>query len=133
MRELCDETFGGTFPFPPRYLDGLHYVDVGTGAPVLMVHGDPSWGYLWRAFVAPLAQNWRVIVPDHMGMGKSALPTVPPPYRLVHHVENLERLVLKLDLQELTLIVHDWGGPIGLGVAARHPERIARLVLMNTW
>jgi pimeloyl-ACP methyl ester carboxylesterase len=137
MRELCDETFGGTFPFPPHYLneDGidLHYVDVGTGAPVLMVHGDPSWGYLWRAFVAPLSDHCRMILPDHLGMGKSGLPPCPPPHRLGHHVKNLESLLLKLDLQEVTLVVHDWGGPIGLGVATRHPERIARLVLMNTW
>jgi cis-3-alkyl-4-acyloxetan-2-one decarboxylase len=137
MQELREETFGGTFPFAPHYLeeDGidLHYVDVGTGAPVLMLHGDPSWGYLWRVFIAPLAESCRVVVPDHMGMGKSGRPPFPPPYRLAQHVENLERLVLRLDLRELTLVLHDWGGPIGLGVAARHPERIAGLVLMNTW
>jgi cis-3-alkyl-4-acyloxetan-2-one decarboxylase len=68
-----------------------------------------------------------------MGMGKSGRPPFPPPYRLAQHVRNLERLVLMLDLRGLTLVLHDWGGPIGLGVAARHPERIARLVLMNTW
>jgi pimeloyl-ACP methyl ester carboxylesterase len=134
--ELRSETFGGSFPFAPHYLDGeveLHYVDEGTGPPLLMVHGDPSWGYLWRAFVAPLAEGCRVVVPDHMGMGKSGRPPFPPPYRLAQHVRNLERLVLTLDLSGLTLMLHDWGGPIGLGVAVRHPERIARLVLMNTW
>ena len=137
MLELREETFSGTFPFAPHYLDeggfDLHYVDEGAGAPVLMVHGDPSWGYLWRAFIGPLAQSFRVVVPDHMGMGKSGHPAPAAPYRLADHVRNLERLVLTLDLRELTLVLHDWGGPIGLGVAVRHPERIARLVLMNTW
>lgn len=137
MIEIRDETFGGTFPFAPHYhtVNGfeMHYVDEGRGEPVVLLHGDPTWGYLWRAFVHPLARGHRCIAPDHMGMGKSGVPETPYPYRLAHHIANLESLVLRLDLRNMTLIVHDWGGPVGLGVAARHPGRIKRLVLTNTW
>ena len=137
MLTIRDVTFGDTFPFAPHYheVNGiqLHYVDAGRGEPVLMVHGDPTWGYLYRRFIAPLAADHRCIVPDHMGMGKSSVPHTPYPYRLHHHIANLESLVLSLDLNEITLVLHDWGGPVGLGVAVRHAQRIKRLVLMNTW
>src|SRR5262245_40500045 len=112
MLELGVETFGGTFPFPPRYMRlphvQLHYVDVGSGDPCVMVHGDPTWGYLYRAFVPRLATRARCIVPDHMGMGKSSVPATPFPYRLEHHVANLEALLLSLDLRDITLVLHDW-------------------------
>lgn len=137
MLALRDETFGGTFPFAPRYRDvngfRMHYVDEGAGEPLVMVHGDPTWGYLYRRLIAGLSPRWRCVVPDHMGMGKSDVPGEPFPYRLHHHVANLEALVLGLDLSDITLIVHDWGGPVGLGFAARHPHRIRRLILTNTW
>ncbi len=137
MLSLKDETFGGTFPFAPHYLDinglPIHYVDEGAGAPVLLLHGDPTWGYLYRRFISTLSRDSRCIVPDHMGMGKSDVPRDPYPYRLRHHIANLEALVLRLDLTAITLVAHDWGGPVGLGVAVRHPDRFRRLVLMNTW
>jgi len=137
MVDLEHETFGGTFPFPPRYLDlghwRMHYVDAGSGDPVVLLHGDPTWGYLYRAFIPSLAARGRCIVPDHMGMGKSEVPEVPSPYRLGHHIDNLETLLLSLDLRRLTLVLHDWGGPVGLGFAVRHPARIKRLILTNTW
>jgi haloalkane dehalogenase len=137
MLEIETETFAGTFPFAPHYLDlgnfRMHYVDAGAGDPVVLLHGDPTWGYLYRAFIPRLSERGRCIVPDHMGMGKSGVPDAPYPYRLGHHVANLETLLLSLDLSELTLILHDWGGPVGLGFAGRHPTRIKRLILMNTW
>jgi len=137
MLDIKDETFGGTFPFRPHYLDlngwSLHYVDEGAGEPVLLLHGDPTWGYLYRTFIPPLSKTHRCIVPDHMGMGKSDVPREPYPYRLRHHIANLEALVVRLDLSNITLVAHDWGGPVGLGVAVRHSGRIRRLVLMNTW
>jgi haloalkane dehalogenase len=137
VRDIRDATFAGTYPFAPHYhqIDGvqLHYVDEGHGEPVLFVHGDPTWGYLYRRFITPVAAHHRCIVPDHMGMGKSSVPQTPYPYRLHHHIANLESLVLSLDLRHITLVLHDWGGPVGLGVAVRHVERIKRLVLMNTW
>jgi len=98
-----------------------------------MVHGDPTWGFLYRNFIPPLSQHYRCIVPDHMGMGKSSTPQERSLYRLEQHCANLEVLLLHLDLHDITLILHDWGGPVGLGFATRHPERIKRLVLMNTW
>jgi pimeloyl-ACP methyl ester carboxylesterase len=135
--EIETETFAGTFAFPPHYLDlgyfRMHYVDVGAGDPVVMLHGDPTWGYLYRAFIPRLSERGRCIVPDHMGMGKSGVPSAPYPYRLPHHIVNLESLLLALDLRDLTLILHDWGGPVGLGFALRHAARIKRLILMNTW
>jgi haloalkane dehalogenase len=137
MLEIRDETFDGGFPFAPRYYDAngfaMHFVDEGAGEPIVLVHGDPTWGYLWRRFIPPLARRRRCVVPDHMGMGKSDVPEEPYPYRLHHHVANLESLLLHLDLRGMTLVLHDWGGPVGLGVATRHPERVKRLVLMNTW
>src|SRR5712692_10552208 len=134
---MRDETFEGTFPFAPHYhpVNGfeMHYVDEGSGEPLVMLHGDPTWGYLYRAFIPPLAKRRRCIVPDHMGMGKSGASYNLYPYRLRHHIANLESLLLHLDVHQITLVLHDWGGPVGLGFAIRHPERIKRLVLMNTW
>lgn len=137
MPGIRDETFGGTYPFAPRFFDAggfdMHYIDVGRGEPVLMLHGDPAWGYLWREFIPALSAGRRVIVPDHMGMGKSDAPEGPYPYRLRRHIDNLEALVLSLGLSDITLVIHDWGGPVGLGFAVRHPDLIKRLVLTNTW
>jgi len=131
------ETFGGTYPFAPHYrhVNGfdMHFVDEGNGEPVVLLHGDPTWGYLWRNIIPALAKTARCIVPDHMGMGKSEVPREPYPYRLVHHIANLEALIFELDLRNITLAVHDWGGPVGLGFAIRHPDRIKRLVISNTW
>ena len=137
MLNIKDETFDGTFPFAPHYqkVNGfeMHYVDEGTGEPIVLIHGDPTWGYLWRKFIPVLSQHRRCVVPDHMGMGKSGVPREPYPYRLHHHIANLEALLLRLELRDITLVLHDWGGPVGLGFAVRHPQRIKRLVLMNTW
>ena len=137
MIDIQDETFGGTFPFVPHYHEvngfAMHFVDEGSGEPIVLVHGDPTWGYLWRKFIPPFAKHRRCLVPDHVGMGKSGTPREPYPYRLRHHIANLEGLLLHLDLYGITLVLHDWGGPVGLGVATRHPGRVRRLVLMNTW
>jgi len=134
---IKNETFDGTFPFAPRYNDvngfAMHFVDEGIGEPIVLVHGDPTWGYLYRKFIPILSSHRRCIVPDHMGMGKSDIPQEPYPYRLKHHIANLEAVLLGLNLDDLTLVLHDWGGSVGLGFAIRHPRRIKRLVLMNTW
>ncbi len=137
MPEIQEETFEGTFPFAPHYFRvndfHMHFVDEGEGEPLVLLHGDPTWGYLWRKFIPPLSANYRCIVPDHMGMGKSGKPQEPGRYRLRHHAANLESLLLSLDLRNLTLVLHDWGGPVGLHFAVRHRDRIKGLVLMNTW
>lgn len=123
------------YPWEPRFLDvdggRMAYVDVGAGAPILCVHGNPTWGFYWRRVAERYAPARRVLLPDHLGCGRSDKPQAWP-YRLSGHVDNLERLVLALDLRDITLVVHDWGGAIGLGVAGRHPERFARLVITNT-
>ena len=137
MLTIRDLTFEGLFPFTPHYYShqgvDLHYVDEGSGDPVVMIHGDPTWGFLYRNFVPPLSQRYRCIVPDQMGMGKSAVPQERSLYQLEQHCANLEALLLHLDVRDITLVLHDWGGPVGLGFATRQPERIKRLVLMNTW
>ena len=137
MLAIKDEIFEGLFPFAPHYYSHhgmeMHYVDEGSGEPVVMVHGDPTWGFLYRNFIPLLSQRYRCIVPDQMGMGKSAVPQERSLYRLEQHRANLEALLLHLNVHNITLVLHDWGGPVGLGFATRHPERIKRLVLMNTW
>jgi haloalkane dehalogenase len=131
----ANETFEGTWPYRPHFSDApgfpMHYVDEGSGRPILLLHGEPTWGYIWRRFIPPLAQRYRVIVPDHMGFGKSATPQ-DRVYTLETHVANLTALVEALDLRDITLVMQDWGGPIGIGYAVRHPERIHGIVAMNT-
>ncbi|GMX60422.1 alpha/beta fold hydrolase [Paenibacillus elgii] len=131
-----DTDFGGTFPFKPNFTDApgfaMHYIDEGPsgGETVLCLHGEPTWGYLFRHLIPALSEDYRVVVPDHMGFGKSATPQ-DRSYWLQDHIDNLERFVLALDLQEITLVMHDFGGPAGMGLAARHPDRIRRLISTN--
>lgn len=124
------------YPFEPHFLDTaagrLHYVDEGTGDVVLMVHGTPTWSFLYRHLIRDLARDHRVIVPDHLGFGLSDRP-VQFGYRPADHAANLELLIERLGLRDITLVVHDFGGPIGLSYAERHPDRVRALVLFNTW
>lgn len=108
-----------------------HYLDEGSGKPVLMVHGNPTWSFYWRSLVKALSDEYRCIVPDHIGSGLSDKPSEWS-YRLEDHIANLVRLIEHLDLRDLTVIVHDWGGPIGLGAAGRVADRVSRLVVCNT-
>ena len=132
----ADETFNATFPFAPQFSHApgfaMHYVDEGPteGPVVLCLHGEPTWGYLFRRIIEALRPTYRVVAPDHMGFGKSATPQTRT-YWLQDHIDNLERFVLALDLREITLVMHDFGGPVGMGLAARHPERIAGIVSVN--
>ncbi|WP_082871826.1 alpha/beta fold hydrolase [Nocardia terpenica] len=133
-----DVTFDGTWPFPALYTEAAgfrqHYIDVGPrgGEPIVLLHGEPTWGYLWRHLIEPLSRTHRVVVPDHMGFGKSETPA-DRGYLAAEHVDNLEALLVgELDLTGITLVMHDWGGPIGTGFALRHPDRTARLFATNT-
>ena len=110
----------------------MHYVEAGQGAPVLCLHGNPTWSFLYREFLRGLAPDYRVIAPDLIGFGLSQKLPDPDAYTIEGHIEDVSALVEALDLRELTLVLQDWGGPIGLGVAARHPERVRALVVMNT-
>lgn len=117
-------------------LDGLsyHYLDEGAGDPVVMVHGNPSWSIYYRNLVLALRGSYRCIVPDHIGCGLSDKPGDDRyDYTLSRRIDDLERLIDHLGITgKITLVLHDWGGMIGMGYAARHPERIGRLVLLNT-
>lgn len=132
----ASDTLDGTFPYAPQFTEApgfrMHYVDEGPrdGQVILCLHGEPTWGYLFRDLIAALRGTYRVVVPDHMGFGKSATPS-DRSYWLQDHIDNLERFVLALDLRAVTLVMHDFGGPVGMGLAARHPERIRRVVSIN--
>jgi haloalkane dehalogenase len=133
-----DERFQGLpgWTFEPRYLeqDGLrmHYVDEGTGDPVLLLHGEPTWGFLYRKVIPPLVASWRVVAPDYFGFGRSDKPTRLEDYSYDFHYRSIEHLANELDLRETTVAVQDWGGPIGLRLAVEHPDRVGRLVILNT-
>ncbi|HUB14380.1 MAG TPA: alpha/beta fold hydrolase [Acetobacteraceae bacterium] len=126
------------WPFTPRYarVNGwrMHYVDEGRGDPIVLLHGNPTWGFLYRDFVAPLtAAGHRVVIPDMIGFGLSEKPTHEQYHSLDGHIANLTALLRKLDLRRITLVCHDWGGPTGLGFAFSNPSRMRALVLMSTW
>lgn len=124
------------YPFPSSFFDvgdgRLHYVDVGTGPAVVLVHGTPTWSFLYRRLIDDLRADHRVIAPDLLGFGLSDKPqteAVAPP----RQAEHLRALLDHLDLGRFTMVVHDFGGPIGLSCALDRPEQIERLVLFNTW
>ncbi len=126
------------YPFESKYFEqeGVrqHYIDEGTGHPIVMVHGNPTWSFYYRKLAADLKKDHRVIVPDHIGCGLSDKPsTTAYPYTLESRVEDLDRLLAHCKLGDrVTLVVHDWGGMIGMAWAARHPEIVSRLVFLNT-
>jgi haloalkane dehalogenase len=124
------------YPFEPRYTehDGLrmHYVDEGAGDPVLCLHGEPTWSYLYRKMIPLLANVARVVCPDYFGFGRSDKPTDRGWYSFDRHYGSILALVETLDLNDLTIVVQDWGGPIGLRLAVEQPGWIERLVILNT-
>lgn len=135
-----DWTFGGLWPYEPRWHDTpdgrMHYIDEGPrdGRPVVLVHGNPTWGFLYRNFVGPIVEaGHRAIVPDHLGFGRSDKPPRPELYRIGEHVRRLDGLLESLDLRDATVVPQDWGGPIGLSWAVAHPERVGRLFILNTY
>jgi pimeloyl-ACP methyl ester carboxylesterase len=135
-----DWTFEGTWPYEPKWFDSddgrMHYVDEGPrdGRPVVMVHGNPTWGYLYRNFIPPLVEaGHRAIVPDHLGFGRSDKPDEPELYRVPRHARRLEALLGSLELNRATVVPQDWGGPIGLYWATQHPERVDGLFILNTF
>ena len=123
------------YPFESNFLaikdNNLHYVDIGSGEVILMLHGNPTWSFFYRNLGKYFSKNFRVIVPDHMGCGLSSKPQ-DYEYTLKTHIENLSLLVEKLNLSNIVLIVHDWGGAIGMGLATKHPHLIKKMVVMNT-
>ena len=118
--------------FLPLTMGRMHYVDEGNGSPIVMVHGNPTWSFLYRHLIKGLSKTHRCIAMDHIGFGLSDKPTEWS-YLPEEHARNLEALLHHLDLKEITLIVHDWGGPIGLAYAIHHPDNVKNIILMNTW
>ena len=124
------------FPYEPQFveLEGLRmaYVEAGDGQPILMLHGEPTWGYLYRRMIPTLAEVGRVIVPDLIGFGRSDKPVNDNAYSYRSHARWLRRFIEKLDLQQTTLVCQDWGGLLGMRVLSETPGRFSRLVAMNT-
>jgi haloalkane dehalogenase len=133
-----DHRFDGlpAYPFAPHYVeqDGLrmHYLDEGAGVPILLLHGEPTWSFLYRKLIPSLSYDARCLAPDYFGFGRSDKPTDRAWYTYDRHFGSIGRLVQELDLRELTVVVQDWGGPIGFRLCVTQPERIARLVVLNT-
>jgi haloalkane dehalogenase len=137
----AEETFDGTWPYAPHFFNGngfrQHYVDEGAsngedGDVIVCLHGEPTWAYIYRNFIPRFSKLGRVIVPDHMGFGKSETPQ-DRDYWIHEHCDNLEQLLLSLDLRNITLVMQDWGGTIGTSFALRHPDRIRGICLCNTY
>jgi haloalkane dehalogenase len=133
-----DERFADLpgFPYEPKYVEveGLRmaYVEHGEGDPILLLHGEPTWSYLYRHMIPPLAQAGRVIAPDLIGFGRSDKPAATNAYSYKSHVRWLRGFIQALDLDPITMVCQDWGGSLGLRVLSQIPERFAGLVAMNT-
>src|SRR6266508_3517334 len=134
-----DERFEGLpeFDLPARYREvgglRLAYVEDGEGAPVVFLHGEPTWSFLWRKVIPPVRDaGFRCVAPDLVGFGRSDKPTAESWYSFDRHTEVIASLLDDLDLRDVTLVLHDWGGPIGLRIAVEQPDRVARLVAMDT-
>ncbi len=133
-----DEQFVGLsgYDFEPHYVeqDGLrmHYVDEGSGDPVLLLHGEPTWAFLYRKMIPTIAEAARAVAPDYFGFGRSDKPTRIEDYSYDFHFASIERFADDLDLRDATVVVQDWGGPIGLRLAVERPDRVTRLVILNT-
>jgi haloalkane dehalogenase len=134
-----DELLDGLpdFPFQPHYreFDGLRlaHLDEGDGPPVVFFHGEPTWSFLWRKVIPPVRDaGYRCIAPDLPGFGRSDKPIEIDWYSYDRHTEAVVALLESLDVRDGTVVVHDWGGPIGLRVAVEHPDRIARIVVLDT-
>ena len=131
------ETFNGSWPFKPNFFKGngflQHFVDEGPrdASPIIMLHGEPTWGYIYRKFIPALSKENRIIVPDHMGFGKSETPQ-DKEYTLKTHVENLSNLIEFLDLKNITFVGQDWGGPIIGAYSIRNIKNVKSYFLINT-
>lgn len=127
----------GLYPFEHRFLElgngiDMHYVDEGNGENLLMLHGNPSWSFLYRKLILRLRDTFRCIAPDYPGFG---LTEAPSGYQFTprEHSENIEKFIDELGIEDLTLVVQDWGGPVGLGLAGRRPELVKRVIAGNTF
>lgn len=135
--EPLPDTIAAQYPFAPHFYETLwgpmHYVDEGTGPAVVLLHGNPAWSFMYRDLITALRGRFRCIAPDHIGCGRSAKPQTGFNYTLAEHIDNVVGLVEHhLELKRFHLVVHDWGGPVGMALAERFPERIDRIQILNT-
>jgi haloalkane dehalogenase len=135
---MANWSFGGTWPFEPRFFEAeghrLHYVDEGGGRPVVLLHGNPAWSYLYRRFIPALTgAGHRAIAIDLLGFGRSDKPADPDAFAIEAHARRVAAVLGSLDLRDACLVVHDWGGPIGLPWAVANPDRVVRLMILNTF
>lgn len=137
MTDINTKSIKAIYPFKSNYRNvnnyKYHYLDEGheNAPPIVMVHGNPTWSFMFRNLINEFSGEYRMIAPDHLGCGLSDKPDRFG-HRLETHIDNLECLLLGLNLSNITLVVHDWGGAIGMGFAVRHPEKIARIIILNS-
>ena len=138
---VIPEDIRSQIPFKSKYLplpflkdsdeNVIHYLDEGEGEPIVCLHGNPTWSFYFRSILKAFGKQNRVICPDHIGCGASSHPQNYS-YTLEQHIQNFDYLMDQLNLSKVTLILHDWGGPIGLGWATQNPHKVKRLILLNT-
>ncbi|MYE36352.1 MAG: alpha/beta fold hydrolase [Rhodobacteraceae bacterium] len=129
---------GELYPFESRFFTTspdhrMHYIDEGVGEPLVFVHGNPSWSFEFRHLIQELRSDFRCLAPDHIGFGLSSRSVQREDHHPESHAHRFAALLDHLDLRDITLFMNDWGGPIGLDFARRHPERVRRLVIANSW
>ena len=133
--KMKDLGLGQVYPFTSHFLqlesNNLHYIDEGSGQPILMLHGNPTWSFYYRNLIQTFKSKFRTIVPDHIGCGFSDKPQ-DYDYTLENHIQNTYKLIRFLGLKKIILIVHDWGGAIGFGLVTRYPELFDKIVILNT-
>lgn len=134
-KKIAEKKLESLYPFRSNFLQlgshNLHYVDEGEGQPILMLHGNPTWSFYYRNLIQTFSPRFRTVVPDHMGCGLSDKPQ-DYPYNLETHIQNTYKLIKFLGLKNIILIVHDWGGAIGMGLATRYPELFSKIIILNT-
>lgn len=137
MKKSRDWVDPEMYPFHHKQLElengYIHYVDEGIGDPILFVHGTPTWSFLYRHYIKVLSNEYRCVAIDHLGFGLSEIKNHSQKATPQFHAENLNEFIEKIDLHNITLVVHDFGGPIGLAAAIQAPERFKKIILFNTW
>lgn len=124
------------YPFKPHYFSTpqgeMHYVDEGAGKPIVLLHGNPGWSFEYREIIKAMSKTHRCIAPDYIGFGLSDKPA-DWDYLPIHHAEHIEKFLDSLNLTDITFVINDWGGPPAMSYAIKHPERVKKLVVCNTW
>ena len=136
MKQKPDWLDVNLYPFKEQYFQTdagyMHYIDEGKGRPIIMLHGNPTWSFMYRDLIKKLSKSYRCIAPDYLGFGLSDKP-YKYAYKPKQHAKNIEQLINHLGLKNVILMVHDWGGPIGLSYASNYPNNVLKIIIFNTW